>query len=367
MTSNQPTSRGQTVLIDSNNSKKLSVMNFAMTIAIVVFHWKNFYMLNLTAPANETVGVTAYDILFVLSPVALRFFFFISAFLLYFGISDKADVRKKLKKRLYSLGIPFLVWNVLILGWKFAHALLTSHALPSYGPLDYIMGFSFEPFCGPFWYILALLMLLPLAMLVVLIKHRRILTTVALAILAVSALILSLVFKNVDGFFEGWFANLFDYVPAYCLGVWFALYCPRAVLFESTSLLARVIAGVALVASVVVLNLDFPYDTVLDQVTYLAIPTALWILLPPSSFEKMKVAYPLKISFFIYAMHATLIGLLNTVLVRIVGPNSFNLLSAIVVHIGLLAILYAVCLGFAFACKCVLPKKLYAVLSGGRA
>ena len=367
MTSNQPTSRGQTVLIDSNNSKKLSVMNFAMTIAIVVFHWKNFYMLNLTAPVNQTIGVTAYGILNVLSPVSLRFFFFISAFLLYFGISDTEDVKRKLKKRLYSLGIPFLVWNVLILVWNFAYTFLTRRALPNYRPLDYLLGFSFEPFCGPFWYILALLMLLPLTLLTVCIKHRRALTTAMLAALAIAALILSPVLKNVGGFFGNWFSNLFDYVPAYCLGVWFALYCPRAVLFESASVFALVIAIGALAVSAVTLTLDFPYDAALDKVAYLAIPTALWILLPPSCFRKIKITYPLKISFFIYAMHAALIGLLNTVLARVVGLNSLNLPATVAVHVGLLAILYAICLGFAFACKKILPKKFYAVLSGGRA
>lgn len=367
MTSHQTVPKGQTVRIDSNNSKKLSVMNFAMTFAIVVFHWKNFYMLNLTAPANETVGVTAYDILFVLSPVALRFFFFISAFLLYFGISDQADAKKKFKKRLYSLGIPFLVWNVLILAWNFVYTLLTTRALPNYGPLDYLLGFSIEPFCGPFWYIFALLILLPLVFVLARIRNNRALTTVALAAFAVATLILSPVLKHAGGLLGNWFSNFFDYVPAYCLGVWFALYLPRAVLFDAASMLARVLASVALVASVVVLTLDFPYAAVFDKVAYLAIPTALWILLPPSCFEKIRITYPLKIAFFVYAMHATLIGLLNTVLARVFGLNALNLPVTAAVHLGLLAVLYAVCLGFAFACKKILPQKLYAVLSGGRA
>lgn len=357
----------QASTIDSNNSKKLTLVNLLMTFAIVIYHWKNFYMLNVVSPANETVGRITFDIFDVFGAVALRFFFFVSGFLLYLGLSDGASLKKKLKKRLYSLVIPFLVWNFLVLVWNFAYTLLTTRGFPDYRPVDYLLGFTLDCFCGPLWYILALIILLPLSVLLFKTKERRWLTTAVLATLTVTAFVVSYLLGGREDVVASWFSRFFTFVPVYCLGAWCGLYLPRAVFFTRMSKTACACAAVGLTAACLVLSLGAFELTAVKRICWLAIPTALWILISPSWLARLNITYPLKISFFVYAMHATLIGLLNTVLARVVGLNALSVIATLLVHTLLFVILYAICLGFAFACKKILPQKIYSVLSGGRA
>ncbi len=338
-----------------------------MTLFMVLYHWKNFHVFNMTIPVNTTLGNTLFDIMDVFGSVVLSYFFFVSGFLLYQGLHDGNILRRKIKTRLYSLGLPFLVWNALVLLWNFAYTLLTTRSIPDYAPLDYLWGFTFKAFCGPLWYLLALILLLPLAALIIKIKKHLIPTVALLVVLSVAAFVLSRYWGDDQRLIEIWFSRFLNYVPIYCLGIYFALYRPRKVMFASVPKAVYVGAGIVLVSACTVLAFDAWSIYICQRLCYLLIPTAMWILLSPSWLHKLRIRYPLKISFFIYAMHGTLISLLNTLLYRMVGYHSFSTPVSITVHLLLLVVLYAVCLVFAFVCKKILPKKCYAVLSGGRA
>ena len=105
---------------------------------------------------------------------------------------------------------------------------------------------------------------------------------------------------------------------------------------------------------------------VLNDVLLHVLPITVWLSTGNALFKNVKIAYPLKITFFVYAMHNILIGIMNTVIGKIVGLNSLNPIVAFFAHYLMVAILYLVVLAFAYITGKILPKKAYFALSGGR-
>ncbi len=140
--------------MDSNNSKKISVLNFVMTLLIVVYH-NNW----LTQRSDLATDDYLANFINIFARIALTFFFALSGFLLYFGMDRKEVLKRKIKTRLFSLGIPFLIWNVVV----FAFNCLQARQLLISSVPELLLGFTFDPFCGQLWYVFALLILLPFA------------------------------------------------------------------------------------------------------------------------------------------------------------------------------------------------------------
>lgn len=96
--------------------------------------------------------------------VAIPFFFLISGFLFFYNIDQINDCLAKLKKRLSTLLIPYLTWNILLLIFCFALS-----TIPALAPqikhtyrLEYslywiITKLTYKPIVGQFWYIRTLL------------------------------------------------------------------------------------------------------------------------------------------------------------------------------------------------------------------
>lgn len=201
------------VSIDTNNSKKLTVFNLIMTFSIVIYHWKNFYELNCLKTVSPTVMDSIFYLLNTLGCMALNYFFFISGFLLYFGMKDKAACLRKLKSRLYSLGVPFLVWNALVLIWKIVYSLATDRRLLHFTFPELLLGFSFDAFCGQLWYLLALIFMLPLAYFICKIRTKRCLTVVLLSIIGTGAYIASKTIHSDAGLIAEWFSRFLTMCP----------------------------------------------------------------------------------------------------------------------------------------------------------
>lgn len=140
--------------LDRIQSRTIEWMRFPMAVAVVIIH-------------SECWGVAKdyfSTILFaqVICRIAVPCFFFFSGFLFFQGLEDWdfSVWKQKMKRRIHSLLIPYLLWNllavILIYGYDyFAHIFHPNHLFANFGGLAGIMLDSGDGFPAdfPLWFL----------------------------------------------------------------------------------------------------------------------------------------------------------------------------------------------------------------------
>lgn len=157
--------------ISESLSKTITVSRFPLIFLIVLLHT---IVLEQSYPNGIQIPIGQYPILDVVQFVSQReigdlgvpAFFLVSGFLFFCGKEMNTDVWKgKLKKRVRSLLIPYVIWNTLFL----LYYLALSHFMPvsdwglSEGtPVKYAdlyLGFNDGPVLAPLWFVRDLMIL----------------------------------------------------------------------------------------------------------------------------------------------------------------------------------------------------------------
>lgn len=98
---------------------KVLILNIALTFVIVMLHSKP---LNRIGINNEGDYALIHAVV-VFAQVGVPMFFFISAMLFYKSISAMSKIKDKLRNRIRSLVIPYILWNIIFVGiyWAMTH------------------------------------------------------------------------------------------------------------------------------------------------------------------------------------------------------------------------------------------------------
>jgi len=122
--------------ISKYNSSKITVLNGLMIIMVLYIHC--FYYEgcagNMSYSLQRFMGTSG------IMSVAILLFFVISGFLFFYGIKSIRDCFPKIKRRIHSLVVPYVIWNVIFVVW---YVLL--HCLPgisSYVNSDILHNFN---------------------------------------------------------------------------------------------------------------------------------------------------------------------------------------------------------------------------------
>lgn len=107
----------QTSKINFHN--KVMVINVALTFIIVLLHSQP---LNRIGIINDGDYALIHGIE-VFAQLGVPMFFFISAMLFYKSLSSMSKIKDKLKTRIRSLVIPYILWNIIFVGiyWTMTH------------------------------------------------------------------------------------------------------------------------------------------------------------------------------------------------------------------------------------------------------
>lgn len=349
-------------------SYKITYFNLFMALAIVFYHWHGqfFELDNFTVsqPVNQEL-LTKTNIFFNnIGGVAVSYFFVLSGFLFYRD-ADDTNVWKKMRRRIYTLGAPFVLWNAFKVVYDYA-----VFRYPGFSDWKgLVLGFTLEPFDGPLWHMLALLFLMLVAPVLVKVKKNRTLVTIVLFALVIGAS----VFRHTVAQellaplrFGKYFERLIGYFPMYFLGVFLGMFYHDEILFEKyTSVKLSVIAFVAVIAcGVVFWNMG---DTGIVPIVCQRIQMfGLWICLGSELF-KFKPLRPFKISVVIYALHQiTLIPVVNSWVVNRWMNYSYGMVGHILLAFAAVLVLYVFCVAAVYMMKLVLNEKLFNAMSGGR-
>ena len=172
-------------------SKKVVLLNLIATILIVVLHAET--------PMRFGIGLNLKDcpfiyVIFMITQVAVPLFFFLSGLLFYKDCEWK-DLPQKLYRRIFSLVIPFLIWNLLFVAVFWAMSKVPFIAGKMNAPanlntvVDWLMAIWHTKYT-PLWFIKYLIIFnLMSPAILLLIKNKYVGCTIALGLLATSAVL----------------------------------------------------------------------------------------------------------------------------------------------------------------------------------
>ena len=338
--------------MDQKISKRISLLSFIMTLMIVVFHCQtqgdpaNFgkadaFLVNALAMNINTFGM-----------VAMAYFFAITGFLLFYKLNFET-YKTKIKRRLFSLLIPFLIWQVIFICYQ--SCLGAKYDIAD--TLSSIFLMSAKPPNGVLWYVYAVFILAVLSPIHLLVFRSRTLGQLSILVIPIVSYIL---LKFTPGFAEGfvsygYIAQIIDYLPAYCFGAYCGYWYCEADKNE--------IFGGCLLAVLCALFFNNMSEGLFVYTIIRLLPIAMIFLLPVSE-NKGRVFHT---SFLIYAIHRPIQMFIRDhgfhLILKYVG--SIFVANMIYILVSLVLVVFAAYLIYRVMNR-IAPKAL-SLLTGGRA
>lgn len=137
--------------IDSRQSTLIKAMRFPLIVLVVIAHSLGFEHTDIT---GDTVGYNVYHFFSEmlshnLARLAVCWFFTISGYYFFRYLKDEEFnfkwVIRKWKKRIWSLLIPYIIWNLLMVGANYAKGVAfssigigTHNDLPQFAPVEWL-------------------------------------------------------------------------------------------------------------------------------------------------------------------------------------------------------------------------------------
>lgn len=341
--------------IKESVSNKIVMYNFIMTLCIVAYH----FSLNVQVKKHWTESILKYFNYFFdgLGLLAMCTFFLISGFLLFNNANNSEDILKKMKRRIFSLLVPFILWNLI--SFIFFYNIRTFKS--------FILGFIILPYNGPTWYLLALSILMMFSPLIIKLKSNKNLTIIVFSLSIILAYSLNR-FENSIIIYdtiveEIWYVrNIFSYLPLYLIGAFTGMYYSKAILQETyNTKKAKIISLLIFIPAFFMLFVD-----VAHSISLILVGTSFWFIFDSNLF-KNKPLKAFNVSFLIYVMHVPfLIKLSTNILFLIINPN-----GALPIMIGLGRVLgtfivWMSAIVFDWVFKLMYGDKFYGFFMGNR-
>lgn len=350
-------------MIDRLFSRKIYYMNFIYSIIMLLHHADAGVFFDNIIQTGSFMDYAAHRInLWFVETDAIYYFMMLSAFLLYHDLS-KDNVKGKLRRRIKTLFIPWLVWNMI--------GMISYHDFDQ-GIAYLLRNFFASRFCPEIRYLVTLMVLLlfiPLFRRIFKMKYVREAALAAIYIIGY----LGFPFIREADFFPSERAKaevllMLSHVPVYCLGAYLGLNYAEFIISEKYNSEYRK-AAVAAAGAVLILPYFFSENMIgytLGKLQFAAV----WIILSKKYFT-VQPKWWMQISFYMYVIHdfvlywevkvITLLGLFEQQFSSSTVTESFALmwrfmLSAIAVP--LIIVSAKILLRF--------TPKFYAVLSGGK-
>lgn len=348
-------------------SKKITLVNFVMTLSIVLYHCYAWYT---KVPMYESFDKNIFNIFnnvaYSMGTIATGVFFLMSGFLLYYNCNNSKEMKLKIKKRAKSLIIPFVIWNLFTFVYLFFREGLI---LPFENLKDLIMHLTLDPYNIPLWYIFTLILLLIPAMLIIKLKGKKIISLVIYFIIC----IITICYCNLEFFksirvFE--IQRIIQYLPLYFLGVIAGLNYSDSVLNEKLySKKINIISFFILISFALIRNSIS--NQIIKEILMSFESIFVWFAIPCvfNNFNKeLSTSLAFKCSFMIYVLHCPfLLDVIDKVLTpKILSAKIFYPVQIIIIDIIIVALVWIASALITIVLKRFLNKKIFNIITGGR-
>lgn len=339
---------------EKNFSNKITIINFLLTLVICIYHfplWEYGY--------SETFN--KFKEFF--GQIAMALFFAISGYLLYQNANTKEDVKIKMKKRTFSLLVPYFIWNIVSM---IKNIIVSKSFYFSFGTLLY--GFFLGPANGPIWYLLALYFLMFLAPLVIKFKNNKKLVTISLVVIMIYFHLKCLQIIPIFFYAETWwwYYNMVGYLPYYLIGAYVGLYYKDLVSSNKNSLIVSLTALCVFATSITIQY--FTSWRILHPLTNIIIPISFFMSMPNILFKRNLKPITSN-AFFMYVMHVPILAPLANKLIKLVFHGEIGLChQMILLSIVAILLMYFICCLIVTILKLILFKcdNIFNLLSGNR-
>ncbi len=348
--------------------KKVTVYALVMTLMVVLSHWTHF--LPATNPGTDSRVVEAINNAYeVYGIVAMTGFFMFSGFMMYYGIESLHDLYGKICRRVLSLGIPFVFWNLFALAYEVAYAIYKGvFSLEMFSFKNLILGFTLVPYNSPMWYLFALGALVCLSRVFVLLKNQRGVGAYCFVAVFITSLVVSTLWQG-QGVVVLWVRRLLTYLPLYFLGSWMGLHYSDIIVKEKYHKGITAVVAAFVFCLISVYFIFFKQDIrPVNVVLYQSMAPLLWLSVPQALTNRIRISFPMTVYPFVYAMHGVLITVIHWLTVRVIMVgHPLPMWADALVQILLVLVLYLVATLVAFIFKLILPNKVYRIFAGGSA
>lgn len=350
-------------------TRAITALRFPLSIGIVLLHTiivgQSYpYGIKIEYGQNIFLDIVEYVSQREIGDIAVPLFFFISGFLFFYKVNFTLGVCKiKLRKRIRSLIIPYILWNTLWLIFSLVCYLLFPTMLSSvkesfddfniFSLVDGYIGYCKGPFLAPLWFIrdLMFINLFAYPLFYLLKNYDYVLVPLLLALF-----MLKIGYETSYIGSRSW--------SMYALGAWFSIN-KKNILCELHPYKMWIIAGfIMLIIVRALLHFNNMETTIVGQIELLLGLFGL-ILIAAICVEKMSYTYAercAKASFFVYASHMFVINLPNKLWVCLLPVNA---LTASIVQLAI-PILVSISLYYVFIFLRNLIPNHIGILIGGR-
>ncbi len=333
--------------LSKNKSDQFTLFTFWMTICIVCYHAAPHLLI--------MASMGGYDKNFfeTLGPIALNYFFATSA---YFFFSSEHCFASKMKKRIKTLCLPFVVWNTL-----YIPLYTLQNGIPNLSTT--VLGYTLEPFDGPLWYIFVLYIFFGLSYCIDCIRSSNPKGVLFLALLiSVCAALFHQIFisGSVSFMYDYWFERTIRMIPAFLFGA----YCGKRKNIKTEKILKLPHITVMIIAVVSWGLATYFGDGFVTVLLLYICAVCLWFGFPDINLELEPILR--RSTFLIYAVHEGII------IVLLAFMNKTGLCNAIINRtrfIGCLLTFLFIVLGAAMLIDKIIercPVKVSEILTGGR-
>lgn len=335
-------------------SNKMKILGFLMTCLMVFYHCPvidmeyAFNVYDLAIDDFITHMVSAIGVL------VMSYFFTVTGFLLFQRLNLK-NYKDKLKRRMHSLLIPYILWQCII---TVIDILQKQYVFEVRDFLTRTFALQMWPENGAMWYLYAVFILALLSPLLLILFNNKHISWIVIMILIIIIELRNKInmeeIRNIITY--GYIGNILTYLPAYLIGCFYGKFADENTQSDSLKYIVVLLISAFFIGGT--------KTSLFGNIAIQVLPIMILFLLPMGAIlENMKIY---KLTFLIYAIHQPLIRdlwpYIYGIYTKIIMPMSIcNLVTKIIilfVDIVLSCIVYCSLKRFA-------PKGLK-ILTGGR-
>ena len=347
--------------ISTYNSKKIAILNSVAIVFVLLLH---SYFLE-AAGYSVAQKVQLFTGTNGISGVAVPLFYFISGVLFFKSVNRVKDCISGIRKRIRSLLVPYILWNVIFVGWYLVMSIIpgisgfvNSDMLSHFSintPIASLEYLLLEPAGFHLWFLRDLILYVLVSPLIYVACKR----------FPLVALLLFFVLF-------GWINRCG--LPYFSAGAVVAMHYGLDIfdkgIFKSKTVrfILFMLFGAKCIMTMMPSCDDILYNPYFQQIANMAGIISVWwiydVIYNSCSLNSFGGAFLFisRYSFFIYLFHEPVLNIIKKMGVFILGVNNTSL---IVLYLISPILMIAIAIGVAIMIKAVMPK-VYTILVGGR-